>query len=101
VKAKRNPPGSLILFGLDVTRKEEALLTQSNLTRLFSYGDDWESDPADPEVHKGVDVLTRRLAQGRPQVVGSGVGVLVGFEVVGNTLQEDLLAKVSAQHADD
>ena len=101
VKTQRNPPRCFILLGFDITSKQEALLAQANLTRFFSNGDDWEADSPNPEVHEGVYILTRRLAQGRPQVIGCGIRVLVSLEVVGYTLEENLLTEMSAQHADD
>jgi hypothetical protein len=101
VKSQRNPPSGRVLLRLDITSKQETLLAEANLAGLLGNGHHGETDLADPEVHEAVDVLTRGFAQCRPQVVGGGVGVLVSLEVVGNTLEEDLLAKVSAQHADD
>ena len=101
MKTQWDPPSSLVLLGLHIACEKEALLAKSDLAGFLSDCNDGETNLADPVVHETVDVLTRSLAQSRPQVIGSGIRVLVCLEVVGNTLQEDLLAKVSAQHADD
>jgi hypothetical protein len=91
----------LVFFRLHVAREKEALLTQSNLTRLLCNRDHGETNFTHPDVHEAVHVLTRSFAKRGPQVVGSSVRVLVCLQVVGNTLQEDLLAEVGAQHANN
>jgi hypothetical protein len=50
--------------------------------------------------HKLADINLRLLAQGSPEIVGSGVSVGVLLEVVGNSVEEGLNTKVVTEHAD-
>ena len=96
-----NPPHCRVFFRLDIASKKETLLADTDLTRLLSNGDDWETNLADPEVHEAADILTGSLAQRGPKVTSGSVRILVSLEVIGDTLKEHLLAEMGTQHADD
>ena len=99
-KSKRNPPGGGVVLRLDITSGQEARLLDRDLSRLFGNSHDGMTNLADPRLHELVDVLARSLAKGIPQSDSLGVTVGVGLEVLGNSLEESLLAQVVGQHAD-
>lgn len=66
MKAEWDPPCGLVFFWFDITREKEALLLQSDLTRLFGNSDDRETDLAHPQIHEAVYVLAGSFAECRP-----------------------------------
>ncbi|GJC83687.1 hypothetical protein ColLi_06525 [Colletotrichum liriopes] len=100
LELERDPPGGLVVLGLDVARRQEAGLLDGDLAGLLGDGQDGVADLGDPGAHQLVDVLAGGLGEGIPQRLGLCVAVLVGLEVVGHALEEGVDAEVVGEHAD-
>ena len=100
LEGQGNPPGGLVILGLNIASRQEAgLANGQSLVLTLLNADNRETKLLDPGAHNGVNIDTGSLAQGVPESLSLGVSISVALEVEGNTLEEGLDAKVRGQHA--
>lgn len=99
LKTERHPPSSGVVVGLDIAARKEARLLDGKLAGLLRNSNDGVANLTDPGTHELINFLARGLAEVSPEVRRLGVLVGIGLEVVGDTLEESLDAKVVGKHA--
>lgn len=92
-----------ILLGLRIARSQEAVLlhVDTALLLVLRDGKDRVTDLLRPRIHNLLQGLAARGAQRRPQISGLGVSVGMLLQVLSHAFQEDVLAEVRRDHAQD